>query len=175
MLISAAVFLLGYDGVRPLPLVGQLPHQVRHAPRREELVGAVVQLPPRERLVALPLGPHAEHLLQDVDVVRDREQVAAVLVGEEVVHLAEAGPGDAAEAEGAGLMGREEEAVGPRRRARGRVRVGGCEELLNAVDLAVQQRGGAFVVGRDGVGLEGLRGEDGGAEEFAAGRDAALC
>ena len=44
---------------------------------------------------------------------------------------------------------------------------GGREEGLDAVDFAVEKRGGAFVVRGDFDGLQGGAGEDRGAEEFA--------
>lgn len=53
-------------------------------------------------------------------------------------------------------------------RVAGRVR----EEFLDAVDLAMQKRREAFVVGGDGMWLEVRSAQDGGAKEFAAGPDA---
>lgn len=70
-------------------------------------------------------------------------------------------------------MGGEEYAVlglGPR--VLGRIVRRIRKELLDAVDLAVQQRRHALVVGGDGVRLEVRSAQDGGAKELAAGLDA---
>jgi hypothetical protein len=96
------------------------------------------------------------------------EQISAVLVGKEIVKLVEAAPRDARQTQAAGLVGGEEDAVF----GVGASVAGWGEEGLNAVDLAVEERGEALVVGLDRVGFEGGFGQDGGAEELRAGGDA---
>ena len=155
---------------RPIDLV-EIPGQVNKRSGLEELVLAVVEVPLGDLLRRL-LARHPEDLLEDVNVVGDGEEVAAVLVGKEVVELGKARPGDAAQAQAARLVGCEEDAVFPRVRALRRVREVDGEELLDAVDLAVEQGRCALVVGGHGQGLEGLAVKDGGAEYLGAGGDA---
>jgi len=151
-----------------LGLIIDLIDQISQALGGEEFVLAVVQRPRGKRLGRVTWARHAEYLLQDVDVVGDGEQVPAVLVGEEVVELVEAGPGDAAQTEGAGLVGGEEDTV-----FWGWARLrGGGKELLDAVDLAVQKGRCPLVVGCYGVRREIGAGEDRGAEELGSGGDA---
>lgn len=68
-----------------------------------------------------------------LELTRDIEQIATIFVGEEVVELVEATPRDARQAEAAGFVGGEEDAV----LCRGAAAFGAGEEGLNAVDFAV--------------------------------------
>lgn len=112
--------------------------------------------------------------------MRDGEQVAAVLVREEVEEVVEAAPRDARETQAARLVRGQEHAVprvrAPRRRrtlARRRVREGRLrEELLDAVNLAVEKRRGDLVVRRHRLRDQFRFGEDRGAEELVARRHA---
>lgn len=97
----------------PLRLIVQESHQVGKRLALKELVVLVVQGPLLHLLVRLP-ALYPEHLLEDLNVVRDREQVAAVLIRKEIVELAESGPRDAAEAQAAWLMGCKEDAIAAR-------------------------------------------------------------
>jgi len=129
----------------PLCLVRDILKQIGKAFSSKELVLAVVKRPGSERLGCIRRSWDAEHFLQNVDVVRDREQIPAVLVGEQIVELVEACPRDTAQAERTGLMCSEEDAV-----------LGGwttfCwgrEELLDAVDFSMQKGRDALIVCRD--------------------------
>lgn len=171
--------------VRPFPtlhpptFIGDLSNQVSETPRREESVPPVIQ---RSRVQVFPLGDgrDPEDLLQDVDVVRDGEQVPAVFVREEVEEIVEPTPRDTRETKAARLVCGQEHAVPRVRTARRRgpalarrVREGRLrEELLDAVDLAVEKRRRHFVVRRHRLRDESRFGEDRGAEELVAGRDA---
>jgi len=92
-------------------------------------------------VVALPVGilrivATMENLLEDAEVVRDVEAVAAVLVAEEEVEVVVAAPRDGGQAQRARLMRGQEDAVlglRPRRRRQ-------LVQLLDRVDLAVPQR-----------------------------------
>jgi hypothetical protein len=101
-------------------------------------------------------------------LTRDIEQIATVFVSEEVVELIKAAPRDARQAEAAGFVGSEEDAI----LCRGAVVFGAGEEGLDAVNFAVEEGGEALVVGLDRDGGQGGAGEDGGAKELAAFRDA---
>src|SRR3546814_1946164 len=57
--------------------------------------------------IAARLQP--EHLLEDLQIVRDGEGVAAVFMAEEIMEIVETGPGDRRHAHGAGFMGRQED------------------------------------------------------------------
>jgi hypothetical protein len=68
-----------------------------------------------------------------LELTRDIKQIATVFVGEEVVELVEAAPRDARQAEAAGFVGGEKDAV----LCCGAAIFGAGEEGLNAVDFAV--------------------------------------
>src|SRR3569833_71099 len=85
---------------------------------RKEGIAAVVVVAIRGWCRAVGIS-HRRDFAQDADVVRNVEGVARVLVREQVVEIVEARPGDAAEAERAGLVRREEQAVLRRRTAFG--------------------------------------------------------
>lgn len=95
----------------PRPFIRNVLHQLGQTPSRKELVLAVIQLPLLQRLFGLIYttipsnSGDPKHLLQDIDIIGDAEQIPRVLVGKEVVELVEARPGDAAEAERAGFVG----------------------------------------------------------------------
>lgn len=163
----------------PFRLVLDLLDQLPQAPPPEELVGPIVQRAPVQRLGRVARRRHPKDLLQNLNVVRDRKQVPRVLVGEEVVELVEARPRDAAQAEAAGLVGGEEDAVpglrpgaGAGARRGGGGGGGGGEEFLDAVNFAVEEGRDPLVVGGDGVRGQVGAAEDGGPEEFAASADA---
>ena len=103
-----------------------------------------------------------------LELTRDIEQIATVFVSEEVVELVEAAPRDAGQAEAAGFVGGEEDAILCCWAAVFRA----GEEGLDAVDFAVEEGGEALVVGLDRDGGQGGAGEDGGAKELAAFGDA---
>ena len=153
-----------------LRLVGYAVNQASARMRAEELVLPVVQRPLLSLLVRFKLccGPGLEHLLQDIDVVGNAEEVPAVFVGEQVKDLRETRPGDAAEAEAARLVGGEENAVLGRVGPNGRVGVRLGEEAVDAVDFAVQQRRHGLVVGGHGERLERLLVEHCRAKELAS-------
>lgn len=73
------------------------------------------------------------HLLQNVDVVRDVERVARVLVREEVVEDVPPAPGDAAQAQRARLVRAEKDRVA----CLGPLVSRDLVELLDRLDLAV--------------------------------------
>lgn len=149
----------------PLLRTLNLAHQIHQALRRKELIPPVIQRPLPQTLIRISLARNPEDLLQDIDIIRNGKQIPAILVRKQVVELVEARPGDAAETQRARLVRGEEDAV----LGRGAAFRGGGEELLDAVYLAVEEGRGALVVGGYCHGGEARAGEDGGAEELAAG------
>ena len=77
-------------------------------------------------------------MLQDIDVIRNAKQVSAVLVCEQVVDFFEPRPSNATQAQATRLMCSEEDAVVPWIGPCFWVREVNCEELLDAVDLAME-------------------------------------
>jgi hypothetical protein len=112
-------------------------------------------------------GDEAERKGLQLELTRDIEQIATVFVGEEVVEFVEAAPRDARQAEAAGFVGGEEDAI----LCRGTAFFGAGEKGLDAVDFAMEEGREALVVGLDRDGGQGGAGEDGSAEELAAFRD----
>src|SRR6185312_9230784 len=133
----------------------------------EEGVVPVVIVAAGRRCLAVRIG-HGVNLPEDADVVRDVEGVARVLVGEQIVEIVEARPGDAAETERAWLVRGEEQAVlGVRPALRGQL-----EEAFDGMDLAMPERIGGFMVGLgDDQRKIGLA-QDCGAEDLVAFADA---
>lgn len=133
-------------------------------------VGDVVALPEGVPGVVAP-GVEREDLLQDPEVVRDVEAVAAVLVAEEVVEVVVPAPRDGRQAQRAGLMrGQEDAVLGIRQRL-----AGALVQFLDGVHLAVPERILHFVVALgDHQGEVGLP-QDRCAEELVAAFDFVAC
>src|SRR5690606_39245809 len=74
------------------------------------LIGAVVERAIRRNAAAIGVG-HGVDAGEDLDVIGNGEAVAAVLVAEQVVEIVKARPGNAGQAERAGFVGREEQAI----------------------------------------------------------------
>ena len=100
--------------------------------------------------------------------MRDGEGVARVLIAEEIGEVVEARPGDRREAERAGLMRGEEQAVARRRPARR----GELVECVECRDLAVEERVLRLRIGGGNDEREIGFLEDRRAEELVAGGDA---
>lgn len=118
---------------RPVCITLNRGDQFCDRPSSEEFVCSVVKRFRSKSLGCVSRRSDLEDGLQDVDVVRNSEQVPAVLVREEVHDLVEAAPSDAAQAETTRLVCREEDAVF---RIRSRF-FRACGVGLDAVYLAV--------------------------------------
>ena len=107
-------------------------NHLRQRSSLEELVGPVIERACRKGFGSIVLSRDLIHGLEDIDIIRNAEEISTILVREEVVELVEAAPSDAAETQAARFVCGEEDAVFGIWSSF----FGAGEEGLNAVNLA---------------------------------------